>query len=171
MKKNVVLTGMMGVGKSTIGRSLALKLSYDFVDIDKIIEKIEGSSISSIFKKKSENYFRSLEHKITLKELEKNNMVISLGGGAFLNNEIRDKVKKKSVSFWLDVDSNILFKRLSKTKKRPLLIKKNLREAINKIYLERKKTYSKADFKIKCNFLKPEIIASKILELYENSRN
>ena len=94
MKKNVVLTGMMGVGKSTIGRSLALKLSYDFVDIDKIIEKIEGSSISSIFKKKSENYFRSLEHKITLKELEKNNMVISLGGGAFLNNEIRDKVKK-----------------------------------------------------------------------------
>ena len=74
---------MMGVGKSTIGKSLASELSFDFIDIDKLIEKEEGCSINIIFKNKSENYFRMLERKITLKELKKDKLVISLGGGSF----------------------------------------------------------------------------------------
>ena len=84
---------MMGVGKSTIGKSLADKLSFKFKDIDKIIEIKEGCTIDIIFKNKGENYFRSLEKKITLNELKKEKMVISLGGGAFLNNSIRRTVK------------------------------------------------------------------------------
>ncbi len=171
MKKNLVLTGMMGVGKSTIGRKLARKLSFRFIDIDKLIEDHEGCKIYQIFKNKSENYFRNLESKITLHELNKNNLVISLGGGAFLNNSIRKSVKNKATSFWLDVTSSILTKRLKKTKKRPLLIGKNLSETINKIYLERKKTYSEADFKIKCDSLKPETITNKIIKLYKNAEN
>ena len=94
MEKNLALTGMMGVGKTTIGKRLAKKLNYAFVDIDKIIEKQEGESISSIFKNKGEDYFRKLETQQTLKELKKDKSVISLGGGAFLNSTIRQCSKK-----------------------------------------------------------------------------
>ena len=171
LRKNLVLTGMMGVGKSTVGKSLADKLSYKFKDIDKIIEIKEGCTIDIIFKKKGENYFRSLEKKITLDELKKEKTVISLGGGSFLNNSIRRIVKDSSISFWLDVNTDILINRLKKNKKRPLLFNKNLIETVKKIYLERKKTYSEADFKIRCDSLKPELIVNKILDLYENSRD
>ena len=82
MNKNLVLTGMMGVGKSTIGKSLAEKL-FNFKDIDKLIERKEGCSINQIFKNKSENYFRKLENTISIQELKKKDSVISLGGGAF----------------------------------------------------------------------------------------
>ena len=171
MKKNLVLTGMMGVGKSTVGKNLAQKLSYNFVDIDRTIESREGSTINLIFKNKSESYFRKLENEISLEKLKKKNTVISLGGGAFLSKSIRREVKNTSVSFWLDVDVSELIKRLKKTKKRPLLYNKNLNVTVNKIYLERKKTYSEADFRIKCNFLGPDKIVDKILKLYEKSGN
>ena len=171
MIKNLVLTGMMGVGKSTIGKSLAKRLSYNFVDIDKLIEDREGCSINIIFKNKSESYFRKIETSLSLQELKKNNTIISLGGGAFLNNSIRRAVKDSSVSFWLDVNINELIKRLGKTKKRPLLFKKNIKDTVSKIYLERKRTYSEADFRIKCNFLNPEAVVDKIIKLYEKSRN
>ena len=171
MSKNVVLTGMMGVGKSTIGKSLADKLSFKFIDIDKLIEKKEGSSINLIFKNKSESYFRRIESIISLQEIKKNSSVISLGGGAFLNKSIRRAVKSYSISFWLDVDLNELINRLIRTKKRPLLYNKNLKETVKKIYLERKKTYSEADFRIKCSFLRPELIVNKILKLYEKTDN
>ena len=171
MSKNVVLTGMMGVGKSTIGKNLAKKLSFRFVDIDQLIEKQEGVSLSKIFKSKSESYFRSVENKITLQELVKKNMVISLGGGAFLDKNIRNTVKNNSVSFWLDLKVNILINRLSKSKKRPLLFNKNLSETVNKIYLERRKIYNEANFRIRCNDLKPDAIINKILKIYNNARN
>ena len=162
---------MMGVGKSTVGKNLAQKLSYNFVDIDRTIESREGSTINVIFKNKSESYFRKLENEISLEKLKKKNTVISLGGGAFLNKSIRREIKNTSVSFWLDVDVSELIKRLKKTKKRPLLYNKNLNVTVNKIYLERKKTYSEADFRIKCNFLGPDKILDKILKLYEKSGN
>ena len=162
---------MMGVGKSTVGKNLAQKLSYNFVDIDRTIESREGSTINLIFKNKSESYFRKIENEISLEKLKKKNTVISLGGGAFLNKSIRREVKNTSVSFWLDVDVSELIKRLKKTKKRPLLYNKNLNVTVNKIYLERKKTYSEADFRIKCNFLGPDKIVDKILKLYEKSGN
>jgi shikimate kinase len=172
VRKNLTLTGMMGVGKSTIGKNLAKKLSYNFVDIDKIIEAKEGTSINLIFKNKSESYFRKIESEITLSELKKESSVISLGGGAFLNNTIRKSTKKLSVSFWLDVSINELIRRLKKSKKRPLLInKKNISETVKKIYFERKSIYNEADFRIKCNSLKSEEIVEKILGLYEKSGN
>ena len=113
--------------------------------------------------------FRSLESKITLRELKKESVVISLGGGAFLNSSIRRTVRSNSISFWLNVNHNILIKRLKKNKKRPLLLKKNLSQTVKKIYLERKKTYSEANFKINCDTLKPELVVNKIIDLYENS--
>ncbi|MDA9684223.1 shikimate kinase [Candidatus Pelagibacter bacterium] len=169
MKKNVVLTGMMGVGKSTIGKNLAKKLFCTHKDIDRIIEEKEGCTINNIFKNKGENYFRMLEYKTTLTELKKDSSVISLGGGAFLNKEIRKAVKKSSISFWLDINLGILINRLKKSKKRPLLFRKNISDTIGKIYFERKKTYSEADYRLKCDKLKTDTIVGKILEKYENT--
>ena len=162
---------MMGVGKSTIAKTLAKKLSFNFVDIDELIEKKESCSINDIFRNKSEIFFRKLENKITLEELQKKGSVISLGGGAFLNRSIRQSVKRSSISFWIDVSLDILVKRLKKTKKRPLLVNKDLNKEVSKIYLERKKNYNQADFKIKCDFLKKDEIVKEILKLYENTRN
>ncbi len=171
MGKNLVLTGMMGVGKSTIGKILSKRLKYNFVDIDELIEIEEGLSISSIFKIKGEVYFRKVEHDITLSELKKDNSVISLGGGAFLNNAVRKNTKKFSTCFWLDVPIEVLIKRLKKNRKRPLLLKKDTSEVVKKIYFERKKFYNEADYKINCKSLKSEDIANKIINLYEKSRN
>ena len=171
MRKNLTLTGMMGVGKSTIGKNLAKKLKYNFVDVDKIIEAKEGLSINLIFKNKSESYFRKIENDITLSELKKDNSVISLGGGAFLNKTIRRNTKKFSTSFWLDVPVYELIKRLKKSSQRPLLFKKNIDETVKKIYFDRKKIYNEADFRIKCNSLKSREIVNKILELYEKPGN
>ena len=171
MGKNLTLTGMMGVGKSTVGKILAKQLNYKFVDIDKLIENKEGSTINFIFKNKSESYFRKIESDITLVELKKYNSVISMGGGAFLNNSIRKSAKKLSTSFWLDVPIHQLIKRLKKNNKRPLLLKKNTNEEIKKIYFDRKKIYNEADYRIICDSLKSEEIARKILNLYEKSGN
>jgi len=169
--KNLTLTGMMGVGKSTVGIILAKKLDYKFVDVDKLIEDKEGSTINFIFKNKSENYFRKIENDITLAKLKGYNSVISMGGGAFLNNSIRRSAKKLSTSFWLDVPIQELMKRLEKNNKRPLLLKKNTKEEIKKIYFDRKKIYNEADYRIECKTLRSEEIAKKILNLYEKSGN
>ena len=171
MEKNLTLTGMMGVGKTTVGKRLAKKLNYAFVDVDKIIEKQEGQSISSIFKNKGENYFRKLEAQQTIKELKKDSSVISLGGGAFLNSIIRQSSKKYSISFWLDVPVDTLLKRLKKSKNRPVLGKEKNDSSIKKIYFIRKKFYNLADYRIKCKKLTSKQIIEKILNYYEKSRN
>ena len=157
----------MGVGKSTIGKNLAKKLNYNFIDVDKLIENKERTSIRLIFKNKSESYFRKIETEITLLELKKNNSVIALGGGAFLNNAVRRSAKKLSVSFWLDVSIDELIKRLKKNRRRPLLNKKNVGETVKKIYFDRKKIYNEADFRIRCHSFKSEEIVEGILKIYE----
>ncbi|RPH00591.1 MAG: shikimate kinase [Candidatus Pelagibacter sp. TMED153] len=171
MNKNLILTGMMGVGKSTVGEKLAKKMKLKFVDIDQIIELKEKATIGEIFKNRGENYFRKFEKKITLGELKKINLVIALGGGAFMNETIRKEVKDTSVSFWLDLNVKSLLPRLKNLKKRPLLNQNNLEKKMNKIYSERKKIYNESNFRIKCESLKIDDIVNKIIKLYESSRN
>ena len=161
----------MGVGKSTVGKKLAKKLKLKFIDIDQIVEKKEKSTIKEIFENKGEDYFRKTEKKISLEELKKNNSVIALGGGAFMDTSIRKEAKNSSVSFWLDLNLKSLFIRLKNVKKRPLLNQDNLEESVNKIYSERKKIYNKSDFKIKCSSMNINQVVNKIIKLYENSRN
>ena len=171
MKKNLLLTGMMGVGKSTVGKKLAKKLKLKFIDIDKIIEKKEKRTIKEIFEDKGEGYFRKIEKKISLEELKKSNSVIALGGGAFMDSSIRKEAENLSISFWLDLGLESLLIRLKNVKKRPLLNQDHLEESVNKIYSERKKIYNKSDFKIKCNLMNADQIVSKIIKLYESSEN
>ena len=166
MKKNLVLLGMMGVGKTTIGKIVAKKQELEFIDTDANIEKKCSMKISEIFEKKGENFFRIEEEKEVLKSLKKNNCVIALGGGAFINKNIRNNILKNSVSLWLDIDLKTLNKRIKWNKKRPLLDKKNKREEINKLYSERKNIYKLANHRINCDNLDKENIATKIIAFY-----
>ena len=168
MKKSLVLTGMMGVGKSTIGRLIAKRLKIKFIDVDKVIEKKEKKTIKRIFEDHGEKYFRKLEEKTTLKILKDNKSVIALGGGAFINNEIRQKVLSSCVSVWLKVDLDKLIKRYNKNDRRPLLDKKKLNIDVKKIYQSRKKIYSLANFKINCDNIDKLKIVQKVLNFYEN---
>ncbi len=162
---------MMGVGKSTIGKKLAKRLKYKFSDIDKIIEIKEKNTIKLIFENKGESYFRKIEKKTTLEELKKNNLVIALGGGAFIDSSIRKEIKNSCISFWLDLNVKSLLTRLKNGKKRPLLNQNKLEDSINKIYSMRKKIYNEANFKIHCNSMDKSEIVYKIKKLYEKSGN
>tara|TARA_B100002052_G_C15856527_1_gene587787 strand:- start:516 stop:1022 length:507 start_codon:yes stop_codon:yes gene_type:complete len=168
LKKNLVLTGMMGSGKSTIGKSLSNSLSMEFIDTDDIIEKRLSLSISTIFETKGEDYFRSIEEEESLKLFKKKGLVIALGGGAFMNDKIRENIKKTTFSVWLDLNIDEIFKRVSMNKKRPLL-HNNSKESLQKLYDQRKKTYSLADYKINCNFKNKNEIVDQIKKLYENN--
>ena len=161
----------MGVGKSTIGKSLSKKLNMNFIDIDKLIEKNENSTIPKIFEENGEEYFRNLEKKISLLEIKKTESVISLGGGAFMNKEIRSIVLNTCCSFWLDLKIKTIEDRIKNSNKRPLLNKKNLRFSLNEIYNNRKDIYNLANHKIDCNKITLVDVVEKIIDLYENKTN
>ena len=167
IKKNLVLLGMMGVGKSTIGKYVAKKLKINFFDIDGLIEKNNNMKIAQIFEQKGEKYFRKNEEFFSLKYLDKKKSVISLGGGAFINNKIRNKVLSNCVSIWLNLSLENLYKRLKNNKKRPM-INKNDPENIKKLFEERKKIYCLANYEVNCDNLTINELSEKIIKLYEN---
>ena len=167
MRKNLVLLGMMGVGKTTLGKIVSKKTGLKFIDTDTNIEENCLMKISEIFKKKGEKFFRLEENKEVLKSLKKNNSVIALGGGAFMDKTIRDSILKNAVSIWLDADLKDLNKRIKWSNKRPLLNEKNNQKKINKLYDERKNIYKLANHKINCDNQSKESIAKKIITFYE----
>jgi shikimate kinase/shikimate kinase/3-dehydroquinate synthase len=165
-KENLVFLGMMGSGKSSIGSLVAKKLKLNFIDVDKEIEKELGISISKIFETKGEDYFRKFEEKITLKILRINSVVVSLGGGAFVNKMIRKEVLKNHISFWLNWNSEILLNRIKNSKKRPLAFNSTENELIDLIK-KRSNIYSKALYEIKCDRMSKNEIVKKVLKNYE----
>ena len=168
LNKNIVLIGMMGSGKSSIGKILSKKLEFDFIDTDYKIEEIEKKTISEIFKKKGEIYFRNIEEIISLKFLKLNNKVIALGGGGFINPNIRRPVLKKCISVWLDWKNETLINRIKNSNKRPLAMKLNNLE-LQKLIIKRSMMYNLSDYKINCDKLNKKQIVEKIINFYENS--
>ncbi len=169
LKKNLVLLGMMTVGKTTLGRIVAKRQGIEFADIDENIEKKNSMTIGDIFKKKGEKFFRIEEEKESLKFLKKNNCVIALGGGSFMNKNIRESVLKNSISIWLDNNIKVLEKRAKWTNKRPLLKNENKFKKIDNLYNQRKAVYKLANYKITCDKLSKENIIDKIISLYEKN--
>ena len=157
---------MMGVGKSTIGRLLAKKLRFKFIDVDRLIERQEERSIKKIFDIDGEEYFRKIEEKVTLKILKNKSSIIALGGGAFINNEIRKEIIKNCCSIWLNLSLELLIKRYKRNNKRPLLEGNNLESEVKKILQSRKKIYALANFKINCDNMNKKDVVQKILDLY-----
>ena len=166
-KENLVFVGMMGSGKSSIGFLIARQLKLQFIDIDKEIEKELGLSIKKIFETKGEDYFRKIEERISLKKLNKDSVVISLGGGAFLNARIRKEILKNHLSFWLNCSSQVILKRVKNSKKRPIGNKLNNNELVDLIK-KRSNIYSKALYEIKCDNLSKKDIVNKILKINES---
>ena len=161
---------MMGVGKSTLGKIIAKKLNLKFIDTDLNIEKKFSMKIWEIFQNRGEDFFRREEEKEVLESLKNNKTVIALGGGAFINKNVRNAILKNSVSFWLDLNLNAIKKRVKWNKKRPLLNLNKKKDVIEKLYIERKSIYKLAKYKINCNNLAKEAITKKIIYFYENNK-
>ena len=159
---------MMAVGKSTIGRLLSKKLAIPFEDLDKRIEKIESLSIKKIFEIKGENYFRKIEESECLKIINEKNKIIALGGGAFMNQRVRDEIKKSCFSVWLDLSPEKIFARIKANEERPLLKNAKSVNDVENIYLSRKKIYSLANYKLDCDSKSKEQILVEIEKVYEN---
>tara|TARA_B100001027_G_scaffold215087_1_gene188378 strand:- start:1010 stop:1522 length:513 start_codon:yes stop_codon:yes gene_type:complete len=167
-KENLVFLGMMGSGKTSIGFLVAKELKLDFIDIDNEIEKKLKTTISKIFENNGEDFFRKVEEKITLKNLKLHSSVISLGGGAFMNENIRKEVLKNHISFWLKWNTDILLGRIKNSKKRPVTVNLSDYQIINLIQ-KRSNIYAKALFEIKCDNLTKDQIVNEIIRIYESN--
>ncbi len=162
---NIILVGFMAVGKTTIGKSLKKKISYSLFDIDKLIEKEKKMTISEIFKQKGEEYFRNIEKDVALRLLNRNNNIISTGGGLFLNEEIRNIALKNNFVVFLDLDINEIYKRVNRNDFRPLAKGKTLLE-LKELYKMRLPFYLKSNIRIIADNKSPKQIAEEIEENY-----
>ena len=168
-KENLVFLGMMGSGKSSIGLIVSKKLKLNFYDVDKVIENDQKMKISKIFESKGEDFFRQIERKITLNLLRNKKGIIALGGGAFINQDIKKEVLKNHMSFWLNWEIDTLINRIKNSKKRPLAFNSSKNELVE-IIKKRSTIYSKALYKINCENLSKNEIAKKIIEIYETNQ-
>ena len=169
-KGNIVFLGMMGSGKTTIGKLFSKKLNLEFFDTDYKIENKLNMSISKVFNFKGEKFFREIEEKITLNLLKKKKIILALGGGAFMNKNIRKEVLNNHTSIWLDLDNETIIKRINKSTKRPLALN-TTREELLDMLKKRSYVYSKALFKVNCNNLTKIEIVKKIIKIYENNKS
>lgn len=166
----ISLTGMMGSGKTSIGKLLAKKINLPFYDSDENIEDKLSLKISEIFEKYGESWFRKQEKKICIDILKKEKFVLALGGGAITNVEIRDSIAKNSLLIYLKTDENILFDRLKNDKSRPLLKGTNLKKQINSILEDREKLYSESNIIIENNVNDIEAVVEEIISLIKKSK-
>ena len=167
--KNIILTGLMGSGKTTVGIILKEKLSdFTFVETDSLIVEKEGISINDIFSLKGEKYFRNLEKNLIDKIIKKGNQIISLGGGSLENDFDFKTAKKTSLIFYLKADVEILYERIKNNNERPLLKCENPKEKLRELLNKRKTNYEKADFVIDVSAISVQNAAEEIERVYKN---
>ena len=145
LKKTVALVGMMGSGKSAIGKVVSSILDVPFRDADVEIERAAKLSIPEIFERHGEEFFRDKEYQVIKRLLNEKCCILATGGGAYMNEKIRVSIKEQGVSVWLNADLETLWKRVKHKRSRPLLRTNNPRETLANIYTDRIKTYSLAD--------------------------
>jgi shikimate kinase len=160
----LVLVGMMGAGKTTVGRRLANRLGRHFVDSDEEIETAAGMSIEDIFATHGESDFRAGEVRVIARLLKDKDIVLGTGGGAFVNAETRALVKAEAVSIWIKADFELLFQRVSRRANRPLLKTANPRETLKKLIEARYPIYAEADITVVSTDVPQDQVASDVID-------
>jgi shikimate kinase len=161
----IVLVGMMGAGKTTVGRRLAARLGRRFADSDEEVEKAAGMSIEDIFAAHGEADFRAGEVRVIARLLKDNDLVLGTGGGAFMNAETRGLIKAAAVSVWIKADFELLFQRVQRRSNRPLLKTANPRETLQNLIDKRYPTYAEADVTIVSKDVPQDQVATEIIDL------
>tara|TARA_R110002096_G_scaffold122204_8_gene264558 strand:- start:2680 stop:3282 length:603 start_codon:yes stop_codon:yes gene_type:complete len=161
--RSIVLVGMMGVGKSSVGRRLAQAMNLPFVDADKEIEEAANRSIVEIFEAYGEAHFRDGEKRVIQRLLADGPQVLATGGGAFMNAETRDEIAEKGISVWLRAELNVLIARVKRKPTRPLLQKPNPEKVLAELLAQRNPVYAQADITITSRDVPHEVVVGDIL--------
>ncbi len=161
--KPIVLVGIIGSGKSTIGKKLAKKLHMQFYDSDQVIEEREGLKIVDIHDYRGEEYFRKQEETIIKEILRYGTIILSTGGGSFINDEIRELIKEKAISIWLHSDIETIYERISRRNTRPGLNNENKREVLAGLIEQQYPLLEQADIKINSGNADAHFIVDNIL--------
>ena len=161
--RSVVLVGMMGAGKSSIGRRLAAVLAIPFVDADHEIEQAAGMTIPEIFDAQGEAYFRAGEARVIARLLESGPQVLATGGGAFMNPQTRDLIRVKGISVWLKADLETLLRRVRRRADRPLLKTPDPEATLAALLAERDPVYAEADLIVNSRDIPHEAIVAEIV--------
>ena len=163
-RRSIVLIGMMGVGKSSIGRRLGARLSIPFVDADAEIEKAAGMSIADIFARHGETAFRSGESRVIARLLDSGPQVLATGGGAIMNPETRSLIKEKGISVWLSAELDLLMRRISKRKaERPMLYTADPAATLRELLAEREPIYAQADLTVQSREVPHDAVVAEIV--------
>jgi shikimate kinase len=162
--RSIVLVGMMGAGKSTIGRRLSARLALPFLDADAEIELAHRLSIPDIFEKYGEAYFRDGEVRVIARLLDNGPAVIATGGGAVMRQETRDRIREKAISVWLKADSDIIMRRVKRRSDRPLLQTADPEATVERLIREREPVYGQADVTIWSRDVPHEKIVDECME-------
>ena len=162
-KRNLVLVGLMGAGKSAIGKLVASELSIPFIDSDHEIERVSRMTIPELFEKYGEPEFRKLENRVIKRLLRSGPRVLSTGGGAFMNGDTRASIKASGLSLWLDADLETLWERVIKRDNRPLLKTENPKQTLENLMIARYPTYAEADLSVKSRDVKKDLVAAEVI--------
>lgn len=170
MRENIIITGFMGTGKSIVAEELARKLRMEFIDMDQIIEERQELTISDIFARYGENYFREQENKLVKELSRKENMVIATGGGTLISSDNNRILNQKGKVICLYADSQTIYNRVKRKNDRPLLNGENILDKINHLLKERKKIYANVKWKIDTTNFTTQEVVDKIINLLKLER-
>ena len=160
----LVLVGMMGAGKTTVGRRLATRLDRAFLDSDEEVEKAAGMTIEEIFQSHGEADFRAGEARVITRLLKEPDIVLGTGGGAYMNAETRAAIREAGISVWIKADFEVLFSRVSRRSNRPLLKTANPRETLQKLIDQRYPTYAEADVTVVSREVPQDQVAAEVID-------
>lgn len=167
-QRPVVLVGLMGAGKSTIGKKMASMLELPFFDLDTEIENVSRMSVTELFASYGEPEFRDLERRVMQRLLEGGSMILATGGGAFMNEQTRENIAEAGISVWLNAELDVLMERVLRRHDRPLLKNDDPRAVMQKLMTERYPVYTTADLSIMSRDEKREVIAQEVITLLLN---
>jgi shikimate kinase len=161
--RSIVFVGLMGAGKTAIGRKVAQALALPFIDSDQEIETVSRMSIPELFERYGEPEFRALEQRVIERLLREGPRVVSTGGGAYMNAQTREGIAAHGVAVWLKADLNLLMERVAKKQNRPLLKNPDPRAVMQRLIDDRYPIYAKADVTVETRDARREIIAAEAL--------